>query len=150
RMSTPLKKTIDLGAEFWNDSCSPKELAEAVAAGATGATSNPVIVHQVLKGDAATWNPLIDSLAKEFPKATDEEISWKLIDELAKKAARTLEPAFRESKGARGYLSVQVNPKFYRDAERMVEHGKHLASLAPNIAIKAPCTPAGIQAMEEL
>src|SRR5262249_12758007 len=77
-------------------------------------------------------------------------VSWKLIDELAKRAARTLEPAFNASNGVTGYLSVQVNPKFYRDAARMVEHGKQLASLAPNIAIKAPCTEAGIQAMEEL
>jgi len=32
----------------------------------------------------------------------------------------------------------------------MFEHGKKLASLAPNIAIKAPCTEAGIEAMKDL
>jgi transaldolase len=149
-VSSPLQKTIGLGAEFWNDSCSPKELSDAVAAGATGATSNPVIVHQVVKADPATWNPVIDSLAREHRSSTDEEISWLLIDELARRGARTLEPAYRESGGAKGFLSVQVNPKYYRDTERMVAHGKHLASLAPNIAIKAPCTEAGIRAMEEL
>jgi transaldolase len=149
-MATPLEKTIRLGAEFWNDSCSPKELAEAVAQGATGATSNPVIVHQVVKADPQTWNPVIDALAREHQSATDEEISWLLIDELAKRAARTLEPVYKKTDGAKGFLSVQVNPKYYRDSKRMLEHGKHLASLAPNIAIKAPCTEAGIAAMEEL
>jgi len=149
-MTTAMRKTILLGAEFWNDSCSPKELAEAVAGGATGATSNPVIVHQVVKADPASWNPVIDALAHEHRSATDEEIAWKLIDEMAVRAAAILEPVFRETKGAKGFLSVQVNPKLYRDTARMVQHGKQLASLAPNIAIKAPCTEAGIAAMEEL
>ncbi|HUP58601.1 MAG TPA: transaldolase family protein, partial [Bdellovibrionota bacterium] len=144
------EKTIALGAEFWNDSCSPKELAEAVALGATGATSNPVIVGQVVKADPGTWNPLIDSITREHRSATDEEIAWKLIDEIARHSAAILEPVYRSTSGDRGYLSVQVNPKYYRDADRMFEHGRHLASLAPNIAIKAPTTPAGIEAMERL
>ena len=39
-----------LGARWWNDSCDPRELADAVAHGAVGATSNPVIVGNVVKG----------------------------------------------------------------------------------------------------
>jgi transaldolase len=137
-----MKETVRLGVEFWNDSCSPKELAEAIENGATGATSNPVIVYQIIKADPATWNPVIDALAREFNTSTDEEIAWRLIDEVAVRAAKQLEKA--------GFLSVQVNPKYYRDAARMTGHGKHLAALAPNIAIKAPCTTAGIEAMEAL
>jgi transaldolase len=52
--------------------------------------------------------------------------------------------------GAKGFLSVQVNPKFYPSRDRMVEQGTDLASLAPNIAIKAPATESGIAAIEEL
>ena len=51
-MMTPLQKTKEFGANFWNDSCDPKELTEAVHAGARGATSNPVIVHSVIKNHA--------------------------------------------------------------------------------------------------
>ena len=35
--------------QYWNDSCSTEELQQALANGATGATSNPVIVFNVLK-----------------------------------------------------------------------------------------------------
>ena len=34
---------------FWNDSCSVPELTEAIDNGAVGATTNPTIVHYVLK-----------------------------------------------------------------------------------------------------
>ena len=50
----------------------------------------------------------------------------------------------------RGFLSMQVNPKLYPDSERMVEHGRTLAVVAPNAAIKAPATAAGIKAARRL
>ena len=50
----------------------------------------------------------------------------------------------------KGKLSLQVNPKYYRNADAMFEQGQYLASLAPNIAIKCPALPAGIKAMEML
>ncbi len=37
--------------DFWNDSCSFKELEYAIAHGAVGATTNPVIVGNVLKSE---------------------------------------------------------------------------------------------------
>ena len=39
-----MEETAALGVELWNDSCAPSELADAVAHGFVGATSNPVIV----------------------------------------------------------------------------------------------------------
>jgi len=149
-VSTPLRKTIDLGTDFWNDSCAIHELNEAVAAGATGATSNPVIVSSLLKGDPKTWNPLIERLAREFPRETEDEIAWRLIHDAGIQAAKILEPIHKASGGKKGHLSMQVNAKYYRDAERMYRQGKELAALAPNIAIKAPATAAGIEAMKRL
>ena len=35
-----MRLTAELGAQFWNDSCAPNELAEAVERGAVGATSS--------------------------------------------------------------------------------------------------------------
>ena len=46
-----MRLTVLRGAEFWNDSCSLTELKDAVDHGATGATSNPVIVYAVVKAD---------------------------------------------------------------------------------------------------
>lgn len=146
----PLRRTQELGTEFWNDSCSPRELAEAVALGAVGATSNPVIVSAVVKAEQAALFPVLDRLIADHREAAEDDIAWLLIEELGRRAAALLLPAFERSGGRAGFLSMQVNPKFHRDPDRMIEHGKRLAALAPNIAIKAPCTEAGLAALEGL
>ena len=56
-----------LGADWWNDSGVPAELGEAVALGAVGGTSNPVIVSQAVKAQPALCNPIIDRLLAYLP-----------------------------------------------------------------------------------
>ena len=139
-----------LGARWWNDSCDLRELAEAVENGAVGATSNPVIVSAAIEGDRDRWIPVIRELIQESPSAIEDEIAWKLIAEIGRRAAAILRPTFEASGGENGFLSVQVNPKFYPCSERMTNHGVELASLAPNIAIKVPATAAGLQTIHAL
>jgi transaldolase len=141
-----MRETAEQGVEFWNDSCAPNELAEAVAHGAVGATSNPVIVFTAVKQDPATATALIDGLVADHPDEDEESIAWRLIEEMGRRAAALLEPVHRESAGRRGFLSMQVNPKLYRSAARMEEHARRLAAVAPNVAIKVPATPPGIAA----
>ena len=145
-----MRLTILRGAEFWNDSCALHELKDAVDHGATGATSNPVIVFSVVKSDPKTWNPVLDAIVRAHETATEDEIAWLLIEEMGRQAAAVLEPVHGQTKGRQGFLSMQVSPKFYGDATRMIEHGRALAALARNIAIKVPSTAAGVQAAEEL
>ncbi len=145
-----MRLTILRGSEFWNDSCALPELQDAVDHGATGATSNPVIVFSVVKSDPKTWNPVLDGIIRAHPTATEDEIAWLLIEEIGRRAAALLEPVHRQTHGRQGFLSMQVSPKFHANPERMIEHGRALAALAPNIAIKVPSTAAGVQAAEEL
>ncbi len=145
-----MKATIAAGVEFWNDSCAPAELADAVEHGAAGATSNPVIVYTAIKADPKTWTPVLDGLIAARPQALEDEIAWALIEALGVKAAAILAPVHKATRGGKGFLSMQVNPKLYPDSERMVEHGRILAAVAPNVAIKVPATAAGLQAAEEL
>jgi transaldolase len=139
-----------LGADWWNDSGVPAELGEAVGLGATGGTSNPVIVYQTVKANPDLCLPPLDKLIADFPHATEDELTWKLIAVLGRESAKKLLPVFEATKGAKGYLSMQVNPKYYTSKEHMVAHATELAALAPNIAIKAPATETGIAAMEEM
>lgn len=145
-----MQRTLELGGDFWNDSCDLRELQEAVEAGATGATSNPVIVSQVVQGDRARWLPVLDRLVAARSAASEDELAWALVEEMAREAAAVLAPVHTRTSGAKGYLSVQVNPQLYRSTPRMVEHGRHLATLAPNIAIKIPATEPGLGALEAL
>ena len=148
--ASKMRLTLERGADFWNDSCSLSELGEAVESGAVGATSNPVIVCTVVKSDPGTWTPVLDELVVSMREAGEDEIAWRLIETIGRRAAALLEPVYRETGGRKGFLSMQVNPKFYRSSARMLEHGRTLAALAPNIAIKVPATPEGIAAGVEL
>jgi transaldolase len=139
-----------LGADWWNDSGVPDEVGQAVALGAVGGTSNPVIVAQAVKAQPALCNPIIDRLLRDFPLATEDDLAWKLIHTLALDAASRLKPVFDATRGVKGFLSVQVNAKYHPDPARMVEQATQLAALAPNIAIKAPATAVGIDAIEEM
>jgi transaldolase len=145
-MPSKMQQTVALGADFWNDSCDLRELAHAVQEGATGATSNPVIVATAIKSDQATWVPVLDALIADFPHDTEDDVAWKLIEAVGQRAAALLHPAFEKTRGRKGYLSMQVNPKLFRDPARMLEHGRRLAGVAPNVAIKVPATVEGIEA----
>jgi transaldolase len=137
-----MRETQALGVELWNDSCALNELKDAVSEGFVGATSNPVIVAQAVNADKARLLPVLDGIIRDNPRATEDEIAWKLIGVVVTEAAAVLK--------GKGVLCAQVSPKWWRDPQRMFEHGKELAALADNIAIKAPAVPAGIEAMEEL
>lgn len=145
-----MQLTSQLGTDFWNDSCDPRELGEAVQEGAVGATSNPVIVHQAVLSARELWIPVLDELVRQNGGSTEDEIAWKLIAEVGRRAAALLRPVYDATHGLKGYLSMQVNPKFFASAERMVNHAHELASIAPNVAIKIPATSAGLTAIEHL
>jgi len=103
-----------------------------------------------VKQEPELWLPVLQGLIKEHPRDTEEEITWKLIETIGVRAASILAPVYEKHKGQKGKLSLQVNPKYYGNAERMVAHARQLAALAPNVAIKVPCTEQGVIAVEEL
>jgi transaldolase len=139
-----------LGADWWNDSGIPSELGEAVALGAVGGTSNPVIVSQAAKANPQLCLPILERLMRHHPHDTEDDLAWKMIQELGQASAKQLLPVYEATKGMKGFLSMQVNPKFYPNKDLMVAQAIQLAALAPNIAIKAPANDVGIAAMEEM
>jgi transaldolase len=148
--SGKMAETAALGVELWNDSCALAELEDAVAHGFVGATSNPVIVAAAVTQDKARLLPVLDRLIADHPGDDEDQIAWRLIGVVVKEGAALLAPEHERSGGRRGLLCAQVSPKHWRSAARMVEHAGELFALAPNIAIKAPATDAGIAAMEEM
>lgn len=134
---------------LWNDSCAIEELTNSIGHGALGATCNPVIVNSVLKQEWDIWKIRIPQIILENPTATEDEVAWMLIEEMSKKAAALLMPIFIREKGKNGRLSIQTDPRYYRDAERIVQQAVHFSELAPNIIVKIPVTKAGVIAIEE-
>lgn len=134
---------------LWNDSCSVQELTYAIEHGAVGATANPVIVGTVLQQEMHLWKERIPKLIAEMPQASEDEIAWKLMEEISAKGAELLRPAFERSNGRNGRLSIQTDPRNYRNPERIVQQALHFTTIAPNMIVKIPVTKAGIVAIEE-
>jgi transaldolase len=147
---SPLDKmTQTTPTVLWNDSAAIDELTYAIEHGAVGATCNPVIAMAVLAGDATTWRPRTEALLRELPTATEDTIAWKLVEELSIRAAKLLEPIFETQCGRNGRLSIQTDPRFFRDSDAIVEQARKFSRLAPNMIVKIPVTRAGIPAIEE-
>ncbi|HVV57912.1 MAG TPA: transaldolase family protein [Gaiellaceae bacterium] len=148
---SPLHETVSTTAtDYWNDSCSIEELTYALEHGAVGATSNPTIVGEVLAKELDLWRDRIAAIVAEHPAWTEDEVTWQLIEEMAVKASELLLPVFEREGGRKGRLSIQTNPKLYRDADRIREQALRFGGLAPNMQVKIPATRAGIAAIEEV
>ena len=134
---------------FWNDSASIQELSYSIEHGAVGATCNPVIVLGVLKKEIAAWKDRLNALIQATPPCTEGRISWQLVREISAKAAALLKPVFDTHRGRNGRLSIQTDPRFYRDSQAIVSQALEFSQLAPNMIVKIPVTRAGIPAIEE-
>jgi transaldolase len=141
--------TVEFPTDYWNDSCSEEELTYAISHGAVGATSNPTIVHAVLKKEMHLWHERIQALIRENPGWSETEITWKLFEEMAVYGAGFLKPVYGRFGGEKGRLSIQTNPALYRNAEAITAQAVHFNSLASNMIVKIPVTKAGIKAIEE-
>ncbi len=134
---------------LWTDTAGLEELKTSIGYGAVGATCNPVIALTVLKKEAALWKPRTQELLSELPRASEDEIGWRLVEELSVRGAGLLRHVFERDRGRNGRLSIQTDPRYHRDAERLVAQAVHFSQLAPNMIVKIPVTSAALPAIEE-
>jgi len=150
-----LKALIASGTKLWLDSIDPTLVAENRAWGATGATSNPIIVSDLLK--TGRWDEDIQELLDEGK--SDSEIAWEMTDHLVHDAQEVFYPVYQQTAGNNGYVSFELDPLLEdvnnpvpvaEAINRYVELGKQWAAGHENRMIKVPATEAGLGALEEL
>jgi transaldolase len=149
-----LKSLIATGTKLWLDSIEPELVKKNFALGATGATSNPIIVSDILKGGAFD-----DEMSKMMDQGlSDEDVAWAMTDRLVKAAQDVFKGVWEKSKGNDGWVSFELDP-LLEDAQapphaqrvkRYIELGKKWSAGHQNRMIKVPATPAGLDALEEL
>ena len=144
-----LRMAQETPTRLWNDSATPAELSAAIGWGAVGATCNPVIALAALRSDLPRWQARIREYALGDPTASESDIGWAMVKELSVEAAALLADAFAEHRGRNGRLSVQTDPRLYRDSAALAAQAVEFDALAPNVIVKIPATEAGIRAMEE-
>ena len=128
---SPLKKTVSTTTDYWNDSCSIEELTYGIEHGAVGATTNPSIVLNVLKKEMQLWHDHIQGLIADNPTWTEDDVQWQLIADMAVRGAQLLCPCSSVMKGKKGRLSIQTNPRNYRDAEAIASRPSTSAASRP-------------------
>ena len=154
-MSNPL---VDLGAQgqsVWYDSISrglisSGDLARLIAEdGVRGMTSNPAIFEKAISGSEDYDDDLERHAAEGLsPLQIYEAIAIGDIQA----AADELRPVFDDTRGADGYVSLEVSPHLADDVQGTIDEAQRLARAVdrPNLMIKVPGTPAGIPAVETL
>jgi transaldolase len=134
---------------LWNDSAAIQELTYSLEHGAVGATCNPVIVVGVLKKEMNLWKDRLHALIEEMPTAAEDQIGWQMVREISARSAGLLKPIFDEHKGRNGRLSIQTDPRLYRNTDAIVKQADEFSRIALNMIVKIPVVQAGIPAIEE-
>jgi len=153
-MSKGLQSLIASGTKLWLDSIDPDLVRENFAHGATGATSNPIIVADLIRSGRFD-----DDLARLLADHDDEGVAWSLTDRLVRGAQEVFHPVWKRTAGNDGYVSFELDPLLedpqlgppHADrVKRYIELGKQWSKGHDNRMIKVPATPAGLDALEEL
>jgi transaldolase len=151
----PLQSLVATGTKLWLDSIDPHEVAANRAWGATGATSNPIIIADLIK--TGRFDDLIANFLREG--LDDETLAWRLTDHLVRQAQEVFLPVWQETRGNNGYVSFELDPlledtsctlSLQERTQRYIALGKKWSAGHRNRMIKVPATPAGLAALEEL
>lgn len=154
-MTTPIQSLLATGTKLWLDSIDPELVRSNRATGATGATSNPIIVADLLA--SGRFDERIERLVREG--LDDGQIAWKMTDQLVRDAQEVFLPVWQQSGGNDGYVSFEVDPLLedpewdlphQQRVDQYVELGRQWSAGQRNRMIKVPATPAGLDALEEL
>ena len=131
---------------WWHDSAEPTEIAQGLAWGAKGVTTNPVLAGAVMEANRAPWADRISEIPKD---AKSQERAIRLTRMLVRSAAEQLRPIYEESRGKHGHVCGQLDPSFAHDSQAMAAMAERYREFAPNVSVKFPATAAGLDALEE-
>ena len=150
-----LKSLVATGTKLWLDSVDPDLIDQNIALGATGATSNPIIISDLLK--TGRFDNTMETFFGEG--MTDEQVAWAMTDYLVSDAQDKFQNISDATDGDDGYVSFELDP-LLEDRERNLPHDKRVKSYIElgklwgkgymNRMIKVPATAAGLDAIEEL
>ena len=154
-MGNPLLAIRALGQSIWLDNISRELLDTGTLArliaddGISGVTSNPTIFEKAI-GHSDLYDRPLRAAAKDGLDA--RSIFFKLAYADIRDGADLLRPAYEAADGQDGHISFELPPELARDASGSIEAAKRIAAEIdrPNVFIKVPATPEGVDAFREL
>lgn len=154
-IDSPLKSLIDSGTRLWLDSVDPDLTRLYRASGTTGATSNPIIIADLIK--SGRFDEQLRAILKE--ESSDETAAWRMTEFLVADAQSVFSNVFEQTAGNDGYVSLELDPLLedvdcsltaIERSQKYIDLGLRWAAGQPNRMIKVPATPGGLGALEEL
>src|SRR5580704_9395716 len=129
----PIESLIAAGSKVWIDSIDPQLMQRDRALGITGATSNPIIVSDLIQSGLLN-REIEQAVSKE---SSDYDIAWDLTDLLVRRAQRLFLPVWEQTGGNDGYVSFELDPLLEdpeaglseeMQAAHYIELGRHWAA----------------------
>jgi transaldolase/glucose-6-phosphate isomerase len=147
-----IQKLYSLGQSLWYDNIQRRllengELATMITRGdIRGMTSNPsIFLNAIAKSN--DYDSALVPLAWSGWDA--DSIFWQLAIEDIRDACDLFATLYRETEGADGYVSLEVNPTLAHNTAGTLAQAKQLWEWVdrPNLMVKIPATPEGIPAV---
>jgi transaldolase len=150
-----LQEIHDAGQSIWLDSIDRRmlhdgELDRRVRDDAlTGMTSNPTIFQKALASSNAYDDQIVEAEEQGLT-------SWELFELLettdVRDACDHFAAVYSSTRGADGYVSIEVSPGVSHSADATVEEARRLWKTVdrPNVMVKVPGTPEGAIAVRRL
>ncbi|MGC8603182.1 MAG: bifunctional transaldolase/phosoglucose isomerase [Desulfomonilaceae bacterium] len=154
-MPNPLQLIKSFGQSIWYDNLSRELLRSGKLRqliekdGVVGVTSNPTILLKAISGEKIYDEDIHIAVDKGGqPESIYESLTVADIRE----AADLLAPVFEATAGLDGYVSLEVAPGLAYERAKTVAEARRLFALVdrPNLMIKVPATPQGVDATREL
>lgn len=151
----PMAELAAVGQSVWIDyirrDLLEGDLADLVAAGLRGMTSNPTIFEKAIAG-TSLYDDDIASFLADHPDAEPNDVFEHVAIADIRAAADELRAVFDESGGRDGFVSLEVSPDLARDTAGTIADAERLWAAVdrPNLMIKVPATPEGLPAIEAL
>jgi transaldolase len=148
------KQLSSAGQSIWLDNITRDLLTKGILEqyirdlSVTGLTSNPTIFDKALSRGTS-----YDTSLRERARSgiSHDELFFELALEDITRAADLFRPIHERTAGVDGWVSLEVSPLLASDAKSTLAEAKDLHARAkrPNLFIKIPGTPDGLEAIEE-
>src|ERR1700676_4477564 len=152
----PLKALQDHGQAVWLDFLSRCFIAKGGLKklgdedGLRGVTSNPSIFEHAI-GQTDEYDGAIARMLQAHDRSAGEIFEELAVEDI-QQATDVLRPVFDATRGADGFVSIEVSPYLATDTEATVAEAKRLWHDVgrKNLMIKVPGTPEGLPAIRDL
>src|SRR5580704_528570 len=152
----PLQSLQEYGQAVWLDFLSRGFTAKGGLKklidqdGLRGVTSNPSIFEHAI-GHTDEYDDAIKKILRQRDRSPGELFEQLAVEDI-QQAADVLRSVFDATRGADGFVSLEVSPYLAKDTQATIAEAKRLwgAVDRKNLMIKVPGTPEGLPAIREL